>query len=212
MRFYEDTRFQKFSIAIAIKKPGSCPCPTPLLTTRVLSDPANLHYYMPDFRPKPNTMRSYRRLKTPIADIAAFTTIVRSLVFTNPLGCTSYNTHRRTYPPIQKVREMYTAKFEYRNEKGKRIGTTIEMYDSTEGYETGISAVIANVANREAHRGKVKHLPSADLFSVMLKCHDPNNELYYLNIARDRMTLTSYTDDAIRKKVEKWVDGVPELT
>jgi len=166
---------------------------------------------MPDFRPRPNTKRSYRRLKTPIADIAAFTAIIRSLVYTNPLGCTSYHSHLRAHPPIQKVREMYTAKFEYRNEKGKRVGTTIEMYDSVEGYETGIASVIANMANREAHRGKVKRLPSADLFSVMLKCHDPTDELYYLNIARDRMTLTSYTDDAIRKKLEKWVDSVPEL-
>jgi hypothetical protein len=166
---------------------------------------------MPDFRPRPNTKRSYRRLKTPIENIAAFTAIIRSLVYTNPLGCTSYHSQLRAHPPIQKVREMYTAKFEYRNEKGKRVGTTIEMYDSVEGYETGIASVIANMANREAHRGKVKRLPSADLFSVMLKCHDPTDELYYLNIARDRMTLTSYTDDAIRKKVEKWADSVPEL-
>jgi hypothetical protein len=166
---------------------------------------------MPDFRPRPNTKRSYHRLKTPITDIAAFTAIIRSLVYTNPLGCTSYHSHLRAHPPIQKVREMYTAKFEYRNEKGKRVGTTIEMYDSVEGYETGIASVIANMANREAHRGKVKRLPSADLFSVMLKCHDPTDELFYLNIARDRMTLTSYTDDAIRTKVEKWADSVPEL-
>lgn len=187
------------------------PCPTPPTTTKDLSDPAILPYYMTEFKVKPGTKRSYRRLKTPIADIAAFNTLVRSLVFNNPLGCTSYNAHLRTYPPIQKVREMYTAKFEYRNEKGKRIGTTIEMYDSVEGYETGISAVIANVANREAHRGKVKRLPAADLFSVMLKCHDPGGDLYYLNIARDRITLTSYSDDAIRERVEAWAGSVPEL-
>lgn len=166
---------------------------------------------MPDFRPRPNTKKSFRTLKTPVADIATFSAIIRSLLYTNPLGCTSYHSHLRAHPPIQKVREMYTAKFEYRNEKGKRVGTTIEMYDSVEGYETGIASVIANMANREAHRGKVKHLPAADLFSVMMKCHDPGNELYYLNIARDRMTLTSYTDDAIRKKVENWVESVPEL-
>jgi hypothetical protein len=166
---------------------------------------------MPDFRPRPNTKKSFRKLKTPIADITAFTAIIRSLVYTNPLGCTAYNSHLRNHPPIQKVREMYTAKFEYRNEKGKRIGTTIEMYDSVEGYETGIAAVIANMANREAHRGKVKRLPDADLFSVMLKCHDPGGELYYLNIARDRITISSYSDDHIRKQVEAWTDWIPAL-
>ena len=166
---------------------------------------------MPDFRPRPGTKRSYRRLKNPIADITAFDAIIRSLIINNPLGCTSYFARRNNHPPVQKAREMYTAKFEYRNEIGKRIGTTIEMYDSVEGYETGIAAVISNLANREAHRGKVKHLPSADLFSVMLKCHDPVGELYFLNIARNRITLSSYADDAIRKKVETWAASVPEL-
>lgn len=167
---------------------------------------------MTEFRVKPGSKRSYYRLKAPIPDIEAFNAIVRSLMFGNPLGCTSYYARLRNHPPIQKVREMYTAKFEYRNGKGKRIGTTIEMYDSVEGFETGISAVIANMANREAHRGKVKRLPDADLYSVMLKCHDPNGELYYLNIARDRITLSSYSDDHIQKQVEAWTDGIPELS
>ena len=106
---------------------------------------------------------------------------------------------------------MYTAKFEYRNEKRKRIGTSIEMYDSVEGYETGIAAVISNMANIASHRGKVKHLPEADLFSVMLKCHDPNGELYFLSIARNRITLSSYHDERIRERVEEWAKSVPEL-
>ena len=106
---------------------------------------------------------------------------------------------------------MYTAKFEYRNERGKRIGTTIEMYDSVEGYETGIAAVISNMANSASHRGKPRHLPKKDLFSVMLQCHDPHGELYYLSIARNRISLSSYTDNAIKKRVEEWTDTVPAL-
>jgi hypothetical protein len=152
----------------------------------------------------------YRQLSKPVADITAFNAIVRSLVLKNPLGCTVYYLKRKPYPPVQTVREMYTAKFEYRNEK-KRIGTTIEMYDSVEGYETGIAAVISNMANVASHRGKPKHLPAADLFSVTLKCHDPNGELYFISLARDRMTVSSYSDDAIIRKVEEWAGGVPEL-
>ncbi|MDD1690803.1 MAG: hypothetical protein LUQ66_09095 [Methanoregula sp.] len=153
----------------------------------------------------------YHRLKSPIADITGFDAIIRSLIFKNPLGCISYFSRKKNHPPVEKVREMYTAKFEYRNEKKKRIGTSIEMYDSVEGYETGIAAVISNMANIASHRGRVKHLPSADLFSVMLKCQDPNGELYFLSIARDRITVSSYKDDIIRKKVEKWTDSVPAL-
>jgi len=109
------------------------------------------------------------------------------------------------------VRERYTAKFVYQNGNRKQVGTSSEVYDSIEGYETGIASMITNMANIASHRGKVKHLKESDLFSVTLKCHDPSGELYYLSLARDRITVSSYTDDVIRKRVEQWADSVPEL-
>ena len=107
---------------------------------------------------------------------------------------------------------MYTAKFVYEDPDGKRIGTGQDMYNSVEGYNYGIAAVISNMANIAAHRGKVRHIPDHDLFSVILKCHDPDGEFYFLSIARNRVTVSSYTDDKIRRKVERWVDTVPALT
>jgi hypothetical protein len=163
------------------------------------------------FKPRPGTRSAVHILKTPLLDIMAFDAIVQSLVLANPLGCTSYMCAKRNHPPVEIVREMYTAKFVYLNAKGKRIGTGLDMYDSVEGYQTGIAAVISNMANIASHRGKVRHLPDADLFSVILKCHDPDGELYFLSLARNRVTLSSYTDDSIRKRVEMWTDGVPEL-
>lgn len=106
---------------------------------------------------------------------------------------------------------MYTEKFAYLNPDGKLIGRGLNMYNSVEGYQTGIAAVISNMANIASHRGKGKHLPGADLFSVLLKCHDPGGDLYVLSIARDRVTLESYSDDAIRHRVEAWTEGVPAL-
>lgn len=106
---------------------------------------------------------------------------------------------------------MYTAKFVYLTPAGKRIGSGQDMYSTLEGYQNGIAAVISNMANSAAHGGKVRHLPDADLFSVILKCHDPGGELYYLAIARDRLTLSSYSDDGIRKRVEAWANGIPAL-
>jgi hypothetical protein len=67
------------------------------------------------------------------------------------------------------------------------------------------------MANITAHCGKVRHIPSSDLFSVILKCHDQNGELYFLSLSRDRVTVASYTDDEIRGRVEQWTDGVPAL-
>lgn len=161
------------------------------------------------FTPKPGTRRAVHILKKPFADIAAFNAVVQALVMQNPLGCTSWRTIKKHHPPIMKVRERYTAKFVYEDARKKQIGSSSEVYDSVEGYHDGIHAVMSNMANVAAHRGKARHVPGADHFSVILKCHDPDRELYFLSLARDRITVASYTDDAIRKKVEKWTDGIP---
>ncbi len=166
---------------------------------------------MPVFTPKPGSKSAYRILKHPIPDIAAFETITRSLVRSNPLGCTPYFSTRKNYPPISVVREMYTAKFAYTTPGGKRIGTSSEVYDSVEGYETGVAATITNMANIAAHRGKIRHLKDADLFSAILKCHDRNGEIFFVSLGRNRLTVSSYIDDAIRKRIEVWADSVPEL-
>jgi hypothetical protein len=91
------------------------------------------------------------------------------------------------------------------------VGSGSETYNTVDGYHTGIAAVISNMANIASHGGKVKHTPGADLFSVTLKCNDPKAGLYFLSIARDRVTLSSYSDDAIRERVGKWADGVPGM-
>jgi hypothetical protein len=167
---------------------------------------------MTHFRQKPGTRSASRSLKRPFPDAGAFDAVVQSLRLANPLGCISYMSARRNHPPVEIVREMYTAKFVYTGADGKRVGTGSEVYDSREGYETGIAAVISNMANLASHRGKVRHVPAADRFSVLLKCHDPNGELYFISLARDRVIVASYMDDAIRKRVEHWADTVPGLS
>ena len=180
-------------------------------TTKDLSDPHLLIIYMPDFRNKPGSKSANLTLKHRVTDIETFAGLVQSLIHTNPLGCTSYRARRRAHPGVEAVREMYTAKFEYRNPRKKRIGTSTDTYDSVEGYEKGIAAVISNMANLAAHRGEVRHRKDADLFSVMLRCHDPNGELYFLHLARDRITLSSYSDEAILNRVEAWSESMPAL-
>ena len=167
---------------------------------------------MTQFRQKKGTKSAIYRLKKPFLDINAFDAVIRSLVLKNPLGCTSYHSAKKHRPPVERVREIYTAKFVYLDTGGKRIGNTSEVYDSVEGYQTGIAAVISNMANIASHRGKVRHLPSADLFSVLLKCHDPDGELYFLSLARERITLASYANDMIRARVEDWIESVPAQT
>ena len=45
---------------------------------------------MAQFKLKPGTQSAVRYLDKPFPDIAAFDAVVRSLVLSNPLGCTSY--------------------------------------------------------------------------------------------------------------------------
>lgn len=166
---------------------------------------------MTHFRSRPGSRSATRILKHPFTDSAAFSAVVQALLVNNPLGCTSYYTRNRTLPAVMVVRERYTAKFVYLDKNKKQVGTSSEVYDSLEGYETGSASMITNLANIAAHRGKVKHLKEDDLFSVTLKCHDPSGELYFVSIARDRITISSYSNDAIPKRVEEWADSVPEL-
>ena len=166
---------------------------------------------MAKFRQKKGTNSAVRILKHPLPDIMAFESVIQSLILKNPLGCKSYMSGKRNHPPIEKVREMYTAKFVYENANGKQVGTGSETYNTIDGYQYGVAAVISNIANFMAHGGKAKHVLDADLFSVTLKCHDPNVDLFFLSIARDRVTLSTYSDDAIRSRVETWADGVPTL-
>jgi hypothetical protein len=48
-------------------------------------------------------------------------------------------------------------------------------------------------------------------YTSTLKCRDPNGELYFANFSRDRVTLASYSDEAIRSRVETWADTVAAL-
>lgn len=166
---------------------------------------------MTHFNQRPGTKSATHRIWRPIPDIITFNTVIRSLILENPLGCTSYRSVRRHYQPVMKVRERYTAKFVYEDTEGKRIGTGQDTYNSVEGYQYGIAAVISNMANAAAHKGMARHVPESDLYSVILKCHDDGGELYFLSISRDRVTVASYQDDEIRHKVERWTDGVPAL-
>lgn len=166
---------------------------------------------MTHFRKRPGTDSAARHLRKPFPDIRTFSPVIRTLIIQNPLGCTAYHYRKRVFPPVMPVRERYTAKFAYLDPKGKQVGTSSEVYDSVEGYETGSASMITNMANIAAHRGKVTHLHEADLFSVTLKCHDPAHGFYFISLARDRITVASYANDAIRKRVEKWADSVPEL-
>ena len=166
---------------------------------------------MTHFRLRPGSKSATRKLKHPFRDSATFSTVIQKILAKNPLGCTSYYSLKRNFPPVIPVRERYTAKFVYHNRSGKQVGTSsgsvrfprrLRNRHRIHDYEHGQH----RLPPREGEA-----LRESDLFSVTLKCHDPSGELYFLSLARDRITISSYTDDAILKRVEAWTDSVPEL-
>jgi hypothetical protein len=166
---------------------------------------------MADFVENTAVKSAVRKLQEPIADLSTFSTIVQAVITGNPFGCVSYMTAGVNHPPVEKTREMYTAKFVYEDVDAKRLGTGSENYNSIAGFNAGVAAVLANTANITAHGGTVSRNPAGDTFAVTMKCHDPNGELFYVSLSRDRVTVSSYQDDGIRVRIEAWADGVTAL-
>ena len=138
-------------------------------------------------------------------------TIVQSVIDDNPFECVSYMTGGVTHDPVEKTREAYTAKLVYQDTEAKTVGTGSHKFDTLAKFNAGVTAVLAAAAVSTAHGGTVVHDLGKDTFSATLKCHDVNGELYMVNFSRDRVTITSYSDDAIRTNVETWADTVPAL-
>ena len=166
---------------------------------------------MADFVLNGTTKSAIRKFADAIPDAAAFNTLIQSVITTNPFGCVSYMSSGANHPPVEKTRESYTARFVYVNTDAKSVGVGSETYNSLAGFNTGVAAVIANASNVAAHGGTVVRNFGADSYAATLKCHDPNGEMYYVNFSRGQVTITSYSDDAIRTRIETWADGVPAL-
>ncbi len=166
---------------------------------------------MADFVQSANVKSAVRALAEPIADVATFNTIVQSVVTSNPFACVAYMTAGESHPAVEKTKEAYTAKLVYQDTLAKSVGTGSHKFNTLAGFNAGVTALLAAAAVSTAHGGSVVHDAGSDAFSATLRCHDANGELYMVNFSRDRVTITSYEDDAIRTKVETWADGVAAL-
>ena len=166
---------------------------------------------MADFVQSNITKSAIRELATPIASVSAFNLIVQSVITDNPFACVSYMTAGETHDPVEKTRESYTAKLVYEDVDAKSIGTASHRFNTMAGFNAGVTALLAATAVSTAHAGTALHDAENDTFAATLTCHDANGELYMLNFSRTRVTLTSYSDEAIRTSVETWADTVAAL-
>ena len=112
---------------------------------------------MADFTQSTNVKSAVRRLAEPIADISAFNAMIQSVILNNPFGCVSYMSSGASHPPVEKIRETYTARIVYQDEDAKTVGRAADTYNSIAGFAAGIAAILANVPNSTAHGGTPAH-------------------------------------------------------
>ena len=166
---------------------------------------------MADFVQSTNVKSAVRILAEPIADVAAFNTIVQSVINENPFACVAYMSAGITHAPVEKTRENYVVKIVYQDTEAKTVGNDSGRFNTVAGFNAGAAAYLASATLGTAHSGTAVRDLDNETFSATLKCHDPNGEIYMVNFSRDKVTLTSYGDDAIKTKLETWADTLPAL-
>ncbi|PKL65708.1 MAG: hypothetical protein CVV32_00445 [Methanomicrobiales archaeon HGW-Methanomicrobiales-3] len=166
---------------------------------------------MADFVEKTNVKTAVRELASPIADVATFDSIVQEVITDNPFGCVAWTEGGVTHQPVEKSREAYVAKIVYQDALAKTVGTNSGKYNSIAGFNAGAAALLASAPVSAAYGGTPVRDPGSETYSATLKCRDPNGEIFMVTFSRTRVSLTSYSDDGIRTKVETWADTIPAL-
>ena len=166
---------------------------------------------MADFVQKTTVKTAVRALASPIADAAAFNTIVQSVITDNPFACTAYETAGVNHQPVEKTKENYVVKIVYQDSDAKTVGNQSDKFNTIAGFNAGATALLADADLTTAHGGTPVRDSANETYSATLKCHDANGEIYLVTFGRNSVSLTSYSDDAIRTKVETWADTVAAL-
>ena len=168
---------------------------------------------MADFTQTTVNKTAVRDLTVPIADVTSFNALIESVIADNPFGCVGYTTKAgETIAPVVRNREHYTAKVDFLDGEGKRVGTVSLQSPSIAAFNANASEVLANTALAAA-MGATDALRNGpgETYYAQLKCHDPSGDDYYVTLTRKTVRVSSYQDDAIKDAVETWADDVPAL-
>ena len=166
---------------------------------------------MADFVQSSETKSAIRTLASQIEDVTTFNSIVQSVITDNPFACVSYMTAGVTHDPVEKTKESYTVKLVYQDAEAKTVGTLSDKYSTIAGFNAGATALLASAPITAAHGGTAVRDTDNETYSATIRCHDPNGELFNITFSRGRLSLTSYSDEAIRTRVETWADTVSAL-
>jgi len=157
------------------------------------------------------TKSASRVLAAPIADADTFETLIEAVVTDNPFACTAYTVGGDAMAAVAITKRSYGARLVWEDVDAKNVGTTTEKYGTKAGFAAGCAIIMASAPLATQHGGTCIHDPDIDTYSATIRCHDANGEIYYVNMSRDHIDVTSYSDDAILAKVELWADGEAAL-
>jgi hypothetical protein len=166
---------------------------------------------MANFVQTNNNKTAVRELAAPIADVTTFNGIVQAVLDDNPWGCTAFIQNDVEQDPVSRSREYYTARVLYQDNEASTVGQISARAPTVAAFSANIAELLDNEALTTAMGGDPVRDPDADRYSCTLKCHAASGEIYYVSFARDRVSVSSYSDDAIVTTLETWADTVAAL-
>ncbi|MDD1693608.1 MAG: hypothetical protein LUQ71_02670 [Methanoregula sp.] len=166
---------------------------------------------MADFTTKSTTKSAVRKLAEPLADVTAFDNLVQGVITNNPFQCTIYNQGGADHPGVERSKQGYTARVVYQDADAKTIALITIRAPTIPAFTAAANQVAANTQLATALGGAPVRDSANERFAATLRCHDANGEIYFVNFSRDQVTLTSFSDDAIRSRVETWADTITIL-
>jgi hypothetical protein len=167
---------------------------------------------MADFVQKTVNKTAVRDLTVPIADVTSFDNLIESVIEDNPFGCVGYTgSDGVPVPAVVRNREHYTAKVDFINGEGKRVGTVSLQSPTIAAFNANAAEALDNAALATAMGGDAERNFAGETYYAQLKCHDPSGDDYYVTFTRKTVRISSYQDDAIRNTVETWADAVAAL-
>jgi len=167
---------------------------------------------MADFVQTTVNKTAVRDLAVPIADVTSFNNLVQTVIDDNPFGCVGYTgADGQPVAAVVRNREHYTAKVNFIDGEGKRVGNVSLQSPTIAAFEANAAEVLANAALEAAMGGEAVRNGPGETYYCQLKCHDPSGDDYYVTFTRKTVRISSYQDDAIRSMVETWADAVATL-
>ncbi|MFA4877078.1 MAG: hypothetical protein WC586_06660 [Methanoregula sp.] len=166
---------------------------------------------MADFTTSNTTKSAVRRLAAPLPDVTAFDNLVQGVIANNPFQCVSYNAQGVNHPPVELSKQGYTVRVFYQDSDAKTIALITARAPTIAAFTSVANHIVADTEIATAVGGNPIRDLDNERYAATLRCHDANGEIYFVNFSRDQITLTSFSDEAIRSRVETWADTVPAL-